>query len=76
MAKKSNRSKWFVPVRGSYLPNNWLGWLTYLPFTAYLILTLVLTWSYTSNLAKTILVVAIFWVVGAAVMTWLARRTS
>lgn len=76
MAKRTKKDRWFKPVRGSYLPNNRKGWLTYIPFTAYLILTSVFTWSYTSNLAKTILIVVIFWVIATAIMTWIARRTS
>ena len=41
MASKRHRNKWFIKVRGSYLPNNGKGWLTYIPYLAYLVGVLV-----------------------------------
>jgi hypothetical protein len=76
MAKKSKKDKWFVPVRGSYLPNNWWGWLSYIPFMAYLVLAAVLGWHYTANNYEAILYVVPNWVAAAVVMTWVAKRTS
>jgi hypothetical protein len=31
-AKVLKKRKWFIKVRGSYLPNSREGWLTYIPF--------------------------------------------
>jgi hypothetical protein len=76
MPKKTNKNKWFIPVRGSYLPNSWLGWLTYLPFTAYLIFALVFGWRDTRSAQQAILFIAPNWFAAAAVMTWIAKRTS
>jgi len=76
MAKKSKKDKWFIPVRGSYLPNNWLGWLTYLPFTAYLLFTLYFGWHDTDTHQQAILFIVPNWVAAAAIMTWIAKRTS
>ena len=76
MAKKSKRSRWFIPVRGSYLPNNWLGWLTYLPFTAYLLFTAYFGWSDTHKASQAALFIVPNWVAATAVMTWVAKRTS
>jgi hypothetical protein len=76
MAKKSKKSKWFIPVRGSYLPNNWLGWLTYLPFTAYLLFSAYFGWQDTNTAAGAVLFIVPNWIAAAAVMTWLAKRTS
>jgi hypothetical protein len=76
VAKKSKAQKWFTPVRGSYLPNNWLGWLTYLPFTAYLVFSLVFGWRDTNTTAQAVLFIVPNWIAATAIMTWLAKRTS
>ena len=76
MARKTKKPKWFVAVRGSYLPNSWQGWLTYIPFTAYLVFVLVYGWKFTDSTAKAILFIVPNWVAAAVVMTWLAKRTS
>jgi hypothetical protein len=76
MSKKTKSQKWFIPVRGSYLPNNWLGWLTYLPFTAYLIFAAYFGWHGTGSRQQAALFILPNWIAAAAVMTWLAKRTS
>jgi branched-subunit amino acid transport protein len=76
MAKKSKKDKWFIPVRGSYLPNNWRGWLTYLPFTAYLVFSLIVGWQETNSHSLAVLYVVPNWVAAAAIMTLVAKRTS
>jgi hypothetical protein len=77
MAKKSKTKRWFKPVRGSYLPNNWIGWLTYVPFCAYLIVAFAAGWHYADHdaLKATIFIVP-NWVAAAAIMTWVAKRES
>lgn len=76
MARKSRSQKWFVPVRGSYLPNNWKGWLTYIPFVAFLLISLKIDWNYNGSKSQGILVTAADWVAAVVVMTWIAKRTS
>ena len=81
MAKKTQKLKvkkgaWFVAIRGSYLPVSWQGWLTYLPFTAYLVYSLIVAFAYTGNYLKAVLWVVPNWVAAAVVMTWIAKRTS
>jgi glycerol uptake facilitator-like aquaporin len=76
MAKKSKKNRWFIPVRGSYLPNSWQAWLLYIPFTAYLVFTLVAGWQNTDNTSQAALFIIPNWVVAAIVMTWVAKRTS
>ena len=76
MSKKSKKDLWFIPVRGSYLPNNWLGWLTYLPFTAYLLFAAVFAWRTSVDYAQGLLIAVPNWVAAAAIMTWIAKRTS
>lgn len=76
MAKKSKRSKWFISVRGSYLPNSWQGWLTYIPFTAFLVAVALIGWHYSENHSVAVLYIIPNWVAAAVVMTWIAKRTS
>jgi hypothetical protein len=80
-ARKKTRLKakpgaWFVPVRGSYLPASAIGWLTYIPFAGYLILSLVIAARDLSSIGVAILFVVPNWIAAAAVMTWLARQKS
>jgi hypothetical protein len=76
MAKKSAQSKWFIKVRGSYLPANWKGWLTYIPFVAFLLVVLVHAFDVKSNAADIFYMVFPQWVAAAVVMTWIASRKS
>jgi hypothetical protein len=81
MAKKKSKIKarkgaWFVAVRGSYLPWSWQGWLTYIPYSAYLVYTVIVAVNYTGNWYKAVLWIVPNWVAALVVMTWLAKRTS
>lgn len=76
MAKKTKKRKWFIQVRGSYLPNSPAGWLTYIPFTAFLVATLYIGWHYSYDAGLAALYVFPNWVAAAVVMTWIAKRTS
>jgi len=73
---KVKKGAWFVAIRGSYLPVSPEGWLTYIPFTAYLVFSLIVGFAYTGNTLKAILWVFPNWVAAAVVMTWIAKRTS
>lgn len=75
MAKKSKKPKWFIAVRGSYLPNSWQAWLLYLPFTAYLVFALVVGWQ-ADTASKAVLFIVPNWIAAAVAMTWIAKRTS
>ena len=79
MAKRKPKLKkgaWFYKVRGSYLPATWQGWLTYIPFTAFLIWVLVWAINNESTLTQTVFVVFPAWTAAAVVMTWIAARKS
>jgi hypothetical protein len=81
MVKKTQKLKirkgaWFVAIRGSYLPVSWQGWFTYLPFTAYLVYSLIVAFAYTGNNLKAVLWIVPNWVAAAVVMTWIAKQTS
>jgi hypothetical protein len=73
---KIKKGAWFVPLRGSYLPVSWPGWLTYLPFVGYLVFSLITAFAYTGNNVKAVLWIVPNWVAAAVVITWIARRTS
>lgn len=73
---KLKKGVWFVPLRGSYLPYSWQAWLLYVPFTAYLVYTLIVAFAYTGNNLKAVLWVVPNWVAAAVVMTWIAKQKS
>lgn len=75
MAKRKNK-KWFIAVRGSYLPNSWQGWLLYVPFTAYLIWAMVVGLRDTATYSIAVLFIVPNWIAATVVMTWIARRTA
>jgi len=73
---KPKKGAWFVALRGSYIPCSWQGWLTYVPFVAYLTYAWLVAFAYTGNDLKAVLWIAPNWVAAAVVMTWLARSKS
>lgn len=84
MVKKQNRKRinktrkgaWFVRVRGSYLPCSWQGWLTYIPYAAYLVYAVIVAFAYTGNNFKAVLWIVPNFVAAAIVMTWIAKLKS
>lgn len=77
MKKTHKKSRqWFIKVRGSYLPNSTLGWLTYLPYLGYLLVTYGLAWHEHYGLVTTGLLLVPNWVAAAAVMNWVAANHS
>ena len=73
---KAKPGAWFVPVRGSYLPTSTAGWLTYIPFVAYLVFTLVVGMNDFSSYAISVLFVVPNWVAATVVMSYIAARKS
>lgn len=67
---------WFVSVRGSYLPSSVKGWITYIPFSAYLLLTLYLGIEESRSVVMAILFVVPNWIAATAIMSYLAYRKS
>ena len=65
-----------MALRGSYIPCSWQGWLTYIPFTAYLVFAVVMGWQEADSPSKAILFIVPNWVAATAIMTWIAKRTS
>ena len=73
---KRRKGAWFAPVRGSYLPVSWQGWLTYIPFVGYLALSALVASRYAHGTIQAILWIVPNWVAATVVMTWIARGTS
>lgn len=73
--QKTNKQAWFKPVRGSYIPIHWKGWLTYIPYIAYLYLTYILLVP-NRPVLDTILFLIPYWVAGVVIMHWLAKLKS
>lgn len=73
---KHKKGAWFVALRGSYIPVSWQGWLTYVPFVAYLLFSMQVAKDVTNSASMAVLIIVPNWVAATIVMTWLARRTS
>lgn len=74
--KRKKSKPWFVKVRGSYLPASWQGWVTYLPFTVFLVAVLFDAFRTQTSPQAIFYLVFPQWVAAAVVMTWLASRKS
>jgi len=72
----SRKQKWFIRVRGSYLPNNAKGWLTYIPYLSYLVGVLEFVLARQYDFWISMYIVVPNWIAAAAVMNWIAARTS
>lgn len=76
MKKKQQSKKWFVKVRGSYLPNSWQGWLTYVPFVIFLATVFIAVDRNSHSVSDTLYGIFPQWVAAAVVMTWFAKQKS
>ena len=74
--KKKNNKKWFKPVRGSYLPANNIGALTYIPFVSYLLLTLFYTRELNCSIIIKLYFIIVQWLLALAIMTYIAQKKS
>lgn len=73
---KLKRGAWFIKIRGSYLPQSWQGWLTYIPFVAYLVLSFGAVFRLTDSLLVMVYLLVPAWVAAGVIMTWIAQRKS
>ncbi len=73
--KRANKTQWFKPLRGSYIPIHWMGWLTYIPYVAYLVLTYMM-FERNRSVWETILFLVPYWVAGVIIMHWVAKQKS
>ncbi len=77
-AKRPRLAKgaWFYKVRGSYLPATWQGWLTYIPFIAFLLWSWFYGLASTDSVAQAFLLIFPTWIASAVVITWVASKKS
>lgn len=71
-----NSKKWFKKVRGSYIPLSLPGWLSYIPYVAYLVLSYLYVMNYFGYSLMSLLIIIPNWVAAAVVMSWLASKKS
>ena len=79
MVKNSNvalSEAWFKPLRHSYIPINYIGALTYVPYVAYLLFSLYEPLKYLHPQALALLVVIPNWLAASAILTKLAKYKS
>ena len=74
--KHKNNGKWYVKTRGSYLPCSWQGWLTYIPYVAFLVLTFLAFNHQDHSVSDVFISIFPYWVCAAIVMQWIAGRKS
>ena len=76
MNKHKQNNKWFIKLRGSYLPCSWQGWSLYAVYTAYVLA--VVAYVVVNNYDRLQAVFWVFpnWVAALIVMTWIAQRKS
>ena len=74
--KKNTKKTWFIPVRGSYLPNSWQAWVLYIPFVSFLILVLLYAKHTQDTFSGAFFMAFPQWVCAAIVMTWIAKKKS
>ncbi|MGH7142382.1 MAG: hypothetical protein ACREF5_02870 [Candidatus Saccharimonadales bacterium] len=72
----TKQKSWFIKTRGSYLPCSWQGWLTYIPYLAYMIGVLVFVEIRGDNFWLAIFTVVPNWISASVIMTWVARHKS
>ena len=73
---KTKPNAWFIPVRGSYLPNSFAGWITYIPYIAYIIATYIIAINETESLGLAILYIVPNQVTATVVLTYVASKKS
>lgn len=74
MPKKNK--KWFIKIRGSYLPNTWQAWVLYIPFTGFLATVLMAAIRTQHSVSDMFYMIFPQWVAAAVVMTWIAKQKS
>ncbi len=67
---------WFKPLRHSYIAADYKGALTYIPYIAYLVFSLLVPFDYLSHKTLAALIVIPNWALASLVMTWLAKWKS
>lgn len=74
--RKTKKRVWYRKVRGSYLPVNMIGWLTYVPFIMYLIFSAVVSVVESSSMLLAIMIIVPNWMAAGLILTYIATRKS
>lgn len=74
--EKRDSSIWFVKRHWSYIPVSFIGWLTYIPFTLYMIGTIMAVSENTNSIAGAFFDVFPYWICGIVIMHWIASHKS
>jgi len=74
MVKKSGA--WFKKVRGSYLPCSWQGWVMYIPYVYFLIISFLAVDKNSHSVSDTLIGIFPYWISASVVMTWIAKQKS
>lgn len=73
---KKNNKAWFIKIRGSYLPNNLYGALTYIPFLGLIIAFTVWQINLKLSLATTLFHLFVFYVTTGVLMSYFASTKT
>ncbi len=73
---KKNKNAWFKPVRGSYLPIKWQGWVSYVPMILFLVGASLAVDRNSHSVSDTLYGVFPYFVCTAVVMHWVASHKS
>jgi hypothetical protein len=75
-ATKVRQKAWFVRRHWSYLPVSPMGWLTYIPFLAFLFLSLWAVQQNTNNVLGSMFDAFPYWISAGVIMHWIAGNKS
>lgn len=73
---KPRKGAWFVPLRGSYLPVTWQGWLLYIPFVSYVVISLLFVVNRAGSILEIVVNLLPYWLSVLVAMTWIAKQKS
>lgn len=74
--RTTSKTKWFIAVRGSYLPVRWQGWLLHLAFILYVTASAVIIAQHNSSIPFIAVQVFAQLIAAAVIETWIAARSS
>lgn len=73
---RPKKGAWFVPLRGSYLPVTWQGWLLYIPYMSYVVISLIYVIDRAQSPGDIVVNLVPYWVAALVAMTWIAKQKS
>lgn len=74
--KRNSKNIWFTETRGSYLPCDVRGWLTYIPYLTYLVFVVAVSIHETDSAMLALVYIVPNWVAATVVMTYVAAHKS